>query len=87
VLLLQKSYTQKYDAMHTVSTFGACTTIMDAEKAKGDEEMLHVLRGFNNDLIVANAKYHKACHACYVGKRNFKIQNSKLEVGDVTSFY
>lgn len=28
--------------------------------------MLHVLRGVNDDLIVADAKYHKNCYALYV---------------------
>lgn len=33
---------------------------------KGDEDMLHVLRGVNDDLIAAEAKYHKNCYALYV---------------------
>ena len=72
--------------MHNVSPFEACKTIMDAANAKGDEDMLHVLRGVNNDLIAADAKYHKACHTCNLGKRNITLQNLKLEASDVSSF-
>ena len=42
--------------------------------------MLNVLRGVNNDLMAAKAKYHKVCHACYVGKRKIEHQASQLEV-------
>lgn len=30
---------------------------MDAAKSKEDEQMLHILRGVNNDLVAAKAKY------------------------------
>ena len=65
--------------MQSVSTFQACNAIMNAANAKGDQEMLHVLLGVNNNLIAAQAKYHNACYACYVGKRNIKFQNLKSQ--------
>ena len=34
--------------------------------------MLDVLRSVNYDLIAAEGKYHKACHASYVSKVNIK---------------
>ena len=40
---------------------------------QGDEEMLHILRGVNNDLVAVEAKYHKVCYATY-------MSNSKHEV-------
>eukprot|EP00794_Sanderia_malayensis_P016394 gene16394-18032_t len=38
----------------------------EAAENKGDEEMLHTLISVNNDLIAAEAKYHKNCFASYV---------------------
>ena len=71
---------RKNRELHSVSTLEAFNTILDAANSKADEEMLHVLREVNNDLIAAKAKYHKVYHACYVGKRNIEHQASKLEV-------
>ena len=39
--------------------------------------MLHILRGVNNDLIAAEAKYHKSCFASYVSKSNLKHPESE----------
>lgn len=43
--------------MQNVSTFEACKTIIQCVQAKGDQDMLHVLLGINNDLVAAEAKY------------------------------
>ena len=43
----------------TLSSFEACDSIMKAAKHEGDEEMLHILRNVNDDLVAADAKYHK----------------------------
>lgn len=56
--------------MFRVSTFQACETIMQAAIAKGDDDLLQVTRGVNNDLIAAEASYHKTCHASYISKAN-----------------
>ena len=45
-----KTY-KKLTEMISVSTFEACESIKKAAAVKGDEEMLHVLRGVNDDLI------------------------------------
>ena len=45
--------TKKVREMQDVFTFEACQTIKKAAKSKGDERMLHLLYGVNNDLIAA----------------------------------
>jgi len=59
--------------MVSVSTFQACEAIMHSAEQKCDESMLLVLRGVNNDLVAAEAKYHKACYSSYVSKTNLKF--------------
>lgn len=55
---------KKVREMQNVCTFEACQTITEkAVESKGDEQMLHLLRGVNNDLIATEAKYHKNCFA------------------------
>ena len=44
--------------------------------------MLHILRGVNNDLIAAEAKYHKSCFASYVSKSNLKLQTFREKDGE-----
>ena len=36
--------------------------------------MLRIPRSVNSDLIAAEARYHKACHASYVSKSNLQYQ-------------
>ena len=66
-----KTY-KKCREMHNVCTFEACESVRQAAENKGDEEMLHALISVNNDLIAADAKYHKTCFASYVSKSNLK---------------
>ena len=65
---------KKEKVMQMVSTLTACRTIMQYAETKGDEDMLRVLIGVNNDLVAAEAKYHKSCYASYVSKSNHKSQ-------------
>jgi hypothetical protein len=58
--------------MNNVSTFEACASIRQAAEKLGDEDMLRVLLSVNNDLIAAEAKYHKSCLASYTSKSNLK---------------
>ena len=44
-----------------IVTFEACNSIRAAAEARGDEELLPVLRTV--DLIASEGKYHKSCHA------------------------
>jgi len=46
-----------------IATFEAFESIRKSAESKCDEEMLHVLRSVNYDLIAAEGRYHKACHA------------------------
>jgi len=60
-----------------IATFSeACESIRKSAESKCDEEVLHVLRSVNYDLIAAEGRYHKACHASYVSKTNLKYQGS-----------
>ena len=68
--------------MQNVCTFEACQTIKKATESKGDERMLHLLRGVNNDLIATEAKYHKNCFASYVSKSNLKHQSFREKDGE-----
>ena len=58
--------------MINVSIISACQNIMAKAEAKGDEEMLVILHGASNDLVAADVKYHKNCHASYVSDHNLK---------------
>lgn len=61
--------------MQNVCTFEACQTKKKAAESRGDERMIHLLRGVNNDFIATGAKYHKNCFASYVSKSNLKHQS------------
>ena len=50
-------------------TFQACETIVQTANVKGDEDILRVTGAVNNDLVAAEARYHKACHATYISKK------------------
>lgn len=69
-LFCKRQTHKKVKEMFRVSTFQACETIMQAAIAKGDDDLLRVTRAVNNDLIAAEARYHKSCHASYVSKAN-----------------
>ena len=56
----KKTY-KKVTELINVSTFTACQAIKRAATIQGDEDMLHLLLGVNNDLLAAEAKYHKNC--------------------------
>ena len=60
----------------TVSTFTACQTIKRAATIQGDDAMLHLLLGVNDDLMAAEAKYHKNCYSLYTAK---KVRDDKGE--------
>lgn len=72
---------KKEKVMQSVSTLSACNTIMQCANAKGDQDMLRVLLGVSNDLVAAEAKYHKTCFASHVSKSNLKSQVFKEDEG------
>ena len=63
---------KKIKALLNVSTYMACKTILAAAKVRGDERMLLVLRGVNNDQCAAELKYHHNCHASYTSIKSVK---------------
>ena len=52
--------------MAMFSTSQACDTIKQAADNKMDEDIQMLIRGVSNDLIAAQAKYHKSCYAEYL---------------------
>jgi hypothetical protein len=58
--------------MHNICTFDARESVRQAAESKGDERILNALISVNNDLIAAEAKYHKTCFSSYVSKSNLK---------------
>ncbi|CAB4008539.1 Hypothetical predicted protein, partial [Paramuricea clavata] len=64
---------KKEKVMQSVSTLAACNTIMQCAEAKGDQDMLRVLMGVGNDLVAAEAKYHKTCFASYEDERKESV--------------
>jgi hypothetical protein len=78
-LFCKRKTHKKVKKMISVATFGACQSIRSSAEIKGDEDMLHILRSVNFDLIAAEAVYHKACHASYVSKTNLKYHAQKEE--------
>ena len=63
----KKTY-KKVTELINVSTFTACQTIERAATIQGDEAMLHLLLGVNDDRMAAEAKYHKNCYSLYTAK-------------------
>ena len=68
-----KCFFCKNKKLINISTFEACESIKKAAEANNDEEMLHTLRNVN-DLIAAEAKYHKSCYGSYTSKSNLRFQ-------------
>ena len=69
-----KNKTHKKDKkLINIATFEACESIKKAAETKNDEEMLHILRSVN-DLIAAEAKYHKSCYGSYTSISNLRFQ-------------
>ena len=44
-------------------------SIKKAAEHQGDEDMLHMLRSVNDDLVASDAKYNKNCFSLYVAKK------------------
>ena len=61
----KKKTHNKIKQMTMVRTFQACETIMHSATVKGDEDILRITGAVNNNLVAAEARYDKACHANY----------------------
>ena len=75
---------KKIKQMTMVRQFQACETIVQTATVKGDEDiLLRVTGAVNNDLVAAEARYHKACHATYISKNNLHYQGRQETSYDV----
>ena len=63
--------------MTLARTFQACETIVKTATVKGEEDIFRVTGAVNNDLVAAEAIYHKACHATYISKHNLHYEGGK----------
>ena len=70
--------------MTMARTFQACETIVQTATAKGEEDILRVTGAVNNDLVAAEARYHKACHATYISKNNLNYEGRHETSYDVS---
>ena len=66
-----------------VRQFQACETIVQTATVKGGEDILRVTGAINNDLVAAEARYHKACHATYISKINLHYEGRQETSYDV----
>ena len=73
--ICKKRTYQKVRELITLSTFEACDIIKKAAEHQGDEEMLHILRNVNDDLV-ADAKY-KICFSLYIAKKGKSLGTDK----------
>lgn len=76
-LFCKKLSHKKVKYLINVSTFEVCNTIYSAADSIGDDDMLLILNGVSNDLVAAEAKYHKACLASYVSQKNVNVKAFK----------
>ena len=82
--LLQEENAKKIKQMTMARTFQACETIVQTATVKGDEDILRVTGAVNNDLVAAEARYHKACHATYICKNNLHYEGRQERSYDVS---
>ena len=64
--------------------FQACETIVQTATVKGEEDILGVTGAVKNDLVAAEARYHKACHATYISKNNLNYEGRQETSYDVS---
>ena len=57
---------------------------MQTATVKGDEDILRVTGAVNTDLVAAEARYHKACHATYICKNNLHHEGRQERSYDVS---
>ena len=84
---LCKNATWKRDRkLINIATFEACNSIKESAEAREDHELLSVLQTVNYDLIAAEGKYHKACHASYISKVNIKHKQRDASIIKESTF-
>ena len=73
-LFCKKKTQIKIKQMTLARTFQACETIVKTATVKDEEDIFRVTGAVNNDLVAAEARYHKACHATYISKNNLNYE-------------
>lgn len=73
-----RSY-KKCKEMNNASSIDSRDAIKKAAEAIDDKRILHILSGVNDDLVAAEAKYHKSCFSSYTSKSNIKHRAFKEE--------
>ena len=82
-IFCKKKTQKKIKQMTMVRQFQACETIVQTATVKSDEDILRVTGAVNNDLVAAEARYHKACHATYISKNNLHYEGRQETSYDV----
>ena len=72
VFFCQNSTRKKEKQLLRISTFEACNSIKQSAETREDTDLLCILNSVNYDLIAAEGRYHKSCHASYTSKVNIK---------------
>ena len=62
----------------TVTTFEACDSTKKAAEHQGHEDMLHMLRSVNDDLVAADPKYHKIMFLLVFLRRENQAKMTKI---------
>ncbi|KAK3742554.1 hypothetical protein QZH41_003464 [Actinostola sp. cb2023] len=85
--LFCKNATRKKDRqLINIVTFEACNSIKESAEAREDHQLLDILQTINYDLIAAEGKYHKACHATYTSKVNIKRKQHDASIKEENTF-
>ena len=82
-IFCKKKRKKKIKQMTMVRQFQACETIVQTATVKGYEDTLRVTGAVNNDLVTAEVRYHKACHATYISKNNLHYEGRQETSYDV----
>lgn len=69
-----------------ISTFEACNNIKQSAEAREDTDLLSILNSVNYDLIAAEGRYHKSCHASYTSKVNIKRKRESATPREENTF-
>ena len=85
-MFCQKVTRKKVKALVNVSTYMACKTILAAAEVRGDDRMLLILRGVNNDQCTAELKYHQSCHAVYTSMKSVNPTKPETGTGNSKTF-
>jgi len=62
-IFCKNSTRKKEKQLLRISSLEACNNIKQSAEAREDTDLLSILNSVNYDLIVAEGKYHKWCHA------------------------